>query len=1131
MTDGGAPYSKLPSNRRITYQRRMKYCNRATCAPCRSGTPSHGPYWYASWREGGRVRSLYLGKQTPPGYAVSHTTQDAAVLASMRPPQQPALHVQTFGHLIVWRGAELVPDNRWNRKKASALFGILLNQPTCRLHREQLCELLWPGVAMEAAEARLWNTLRQLREILDIPGAEGSHLSWSGDQLLLTPGGDSDPTEAWVDAREFDRLVTLALAGEDVGICRRAIERYGESGDYLPQFAYEDWAVRRREQLRGRFVAVLLHGATLAQDREGVPEEAERYLRRVLEMESCHELAACGLMTLLRVQGRSVEGLGVYTRLERSLEELGVEAESETKCIRDQLEEALQAPVARAVLPPRPESAARTNLLSPISSFIGRDREQATIRELLQTSRLVTLTGIGGGGKTRLALAVADSQVNSYRDGVWLVELAASPGGVLCQAVARALGILEKVGEPLRRTLTEFLQSRELLLVLDTCEHMIRECSELVDALLAACPQLTVLATSREPLDTTGETAWVVPPLTKPGANQAHEEDLLHSESVQLFLARAQAKRQDFRLTQSNAAAVADVCRNLDGIPLSLELAAARLTMLSVEQIAARLGDRFSLLTGGSRAASPRHQTLRATLHWSYALLDEPERVLLRRLSVFAGGCDLNAIEAVCTGGGIETDVTMDVVGSLVNKSLVLVTTGEGQAWYQLLDTVRQYGKEHLAAWDEEEAIRARHCEWYVSLAEQAKPLLRSTEQAMWLDRLEAEHNNLRAALEWSIGHPGAGEYGLRLASAVWQFWYMRTYITEGRRWLERVLADGDGEAVALRAEALNAAGCLALLQSDEAQAEMLLEDSLRHARRAGDRAAEARALTNLGSIMQLRGDYEGSLPRYEESLPIFRDRQEMPNAASALYNIGIARLHLGNDEEAQLFLQESLQLFRSTGYKLGMAKALTNLVSIMRRRGDLARARMSIEESMGYLVESGDRSFKAEVLLEMGAIEEAYGNRLTALGHFREALRLSLDLQDKPGCREAIEEVSWASAVADDAAAEHTVADQDPAMRQSGSCADLSTQRQGLDYAAQLLAASDGQVTTSRQPRSPSQKARYDERVRSLRATLGDDVFTRCWTDGQHLTREEAINLALNGAPTIATLSRETPSTRPSIW
>jgi len=1113
MTDVGLPYSKLPSNRRITYQRRMKYCTRTTCAPCRSGTPNHGPYWYASWREGGRVRSLYLGKQTPPGYTASHTTQDAAAPAPTRPPQQPSLRVQTFGHLIVWRGAELVPDNRWNRKKASALFGILVNQPTCRLHREQLCELLWPGVATEVAEARLWSTLRQLREILDIPGAEGSHLSWSGDQLLLTPGGDSDPTEAWVDAREFDRLVTLALAGEDVGICRRAIERYGESGDYLPQFAYEDWAVRRREQLRGRFVAVLLHGATLAQDREGVPEEAERYLRRVLEMESCHELAACGLMTLLRVQGRSVEGLGVYTRLERSLEELGVEAESETKCIRDQLEEALQAPVARAVLPPRPESAARTNLLSPISSFIGRDREQATIRELLQTSRLVTLTGIGGVGKTRLALAVADSQVNSYRDGVWLVELAASPGGVLCQAVARALGILEKVGEPLRRTLTEFLQSRELLLVLDTCEHMIRECSELVDALLAACPQLTVLATSREPLDTTGGTAWVVPPLTKPGANQAHAEDLLHSESVQLFLARAQAKRQDFTLTQSNAAAVADVCRSLDGIPLSLELAAARLTMLSVGQIAARLGDRFSLLTGGSRVAPPRHQTLRATLHWSYALLDEPERVLLRRLSVFAGGCDLNAIEAVCTRDGIETDATMDVVGSLVNKSLVLATTEEGQARYHLLDTVRQYGQEHLAAWDEE-AIRARHCEWYVSLAEQAKPLLRSAEQALWLDRLEVEHNNIRVALEWSIGHSNAGDgqYGLRLANAVWQFWYMRAYVTEGRSWLERVLACRDGGAASLRAEALNAAGGLAHLQGDEPRAETLLEESLRYARCTGDHAAEARALTNLATIAAMQGDYQKALSRYEGSVPIFRDGQDTPNAATALYNIGITKLNLGNDEEAQPFLEESLQLWRSIGFELGIAMALTNLATIMRQRGDLERAKMVMEESASHLLESGDRSYRAQMLLEMGAIEEAFGNYLAALGHFREALQLKHDSKDERGCREAMEEVAWSSAGAvindNDGAADNSdyhVTGQDPATQR---------RRHALEYAVRLLAASDGQVTASRLPRHPQQVAEYEMRVQALRTALGDHEFARCWNVGQGLPREAALNVALNEAP-----------------
>jgi predicted ATPase/transcriptional regulator with XRE-family HTH domain len=493
-----------------------------------------------------------------------------------------------------------------------------------------------------------------------------------------------------------------------------------------------------------------------------------------------------------------------------------------------------------------------TDLPVPMTSFIGRARELAAVKQRFSSARLLTLTGPGGCGKTRLALQAAAELADKFADGVCFVELA--PLGdprLVPQSVASALGVREEPTRPLPVTLIDTLHRRQLLLVLDNCEHLIAACAELAHILLSACPQLHVLATSREVLGVAGEMAWRVPPLASPDPQRpVPVEHLLQYEAVQLFVERARTVQPTFTVTERNAAAVAQVCHRLDGIPLAIELAAARVKVLTVEQIAARLDDRFRLLTGGSRIALPRQQTLQAAIDWSYDLLSEPERRLWRRLSVFAGGWTLEAAEAVCAGAGLDAAEVLDRLTSLVDKSLVTVDAMAGEARYRLLETIRQYGREKLERSGEAAVIRRQHLEWHVGLAERAEPELTGPDQAVWLEKLEAEHDNLRAALEWSQVEAQGEQIGLRVAAALWRFWLVHGHLREGRRWLEGMLAGSPEAWPAVRAKALYGAGALAEDQGDYAAARAFFAESLALRRELLDagafaeRWAEGRAMT-----------------------------------------------------------------------------------------------------------------------------------------------------------------------------------------------------------------------------------------------------------------------------------------------
>jgi predicted ATPase/DNA-binding winged helix-turn-helix (wHTH) protein len=597
------------------------------------------------------------------------------------------------------------------------------------------------------------------------------------------------------------------------------------------------------------------------------------------------------------------------------------------------------------------------NLPYQLTSFIGRQQEIAQLKGLVTANRLVTLTGAGGAGKSRLATEVASRLTDAFPDGVWLVELAAlSDSRLVPQAVAKTLALTEQPTRPVIETLGDYLASKRLLLVLDNVEHLLEGCVQFVDLILRRSPDVAILVTSRERLAMAGELTYRVPSLTVPGPRDNVAPDaLLAYDGVRLFVDRARLLRPDFSVTSENAASLASICHRLDGIPLAIELAAPRLRSMSVEELSQGLDQRFALLTGGSRTALPRHRTLRSTIDWSYDLLREPEKLFLQRLSVFAGGWTLAAAKEVCAGEGIEQRDVLDLLTSLADKSLVVPEQGDAQTRYRLLETVRQYARDRLEDSGGSAAARVRHRDYYLALAEEADPKLRGAEQAEWLQRLEEEHENLRAGLAWSVAEAGTGG-GQRLCGALRRFWWTRGHLSEGRQWCTRVLGRTGAERTRERANVLNAAGVLAFYQGDYPAARALEEESLAIRRELGDRSGIAGSLGNLGNVASGQGDYPAARTLYEESLAIRRELGDPSGIANSLGNLGNVALYQGDYPAARALDEESLAIRRELGDRFGIAVSLSNLGQVAYEQGDYPAARALDEESLAIRRELGDR-------------------------------------------------------------------------------------------------------------------------------------------------------------------------------
>jgi non-specific serine/threonine protein kinase len=637
----------------------------------------------------------------------------------------------------------------------------------------------------------------------------------------------------------------------------------------------------------------------------------------------------------------------------------------------------------------------------PVTSLIGRERELRDISRQLAAHRVVTLTGTGGVGKTRLALTAGAQLRGLGPDGVWFVELASvADGALVAQAVVSALGLPEEASRSPREILATALAWRKALLILDNCEHLVGACAELVETLLRACPQLRVLATSRERLNIAGESTFQVPPLALPEEHERAPERLATSEAVRLFVERARLVMPDFALTPESAPAVAEVCRRLDGLPLAIELAAARVRLLRVEQIVARLNDRFRLLTGGSRTTLPRQQTLRAALDWSHELLSRPEQTLLRRLSVFAGGFTLEAVEGVCADEEVGASQALDLLAQLVDKSMVIVETDSAApvARYRLLETIQEYCHEQASAAGEVASLRSRHRTWFLALAEEAQRRSQGAEQAAWLDRLETEYDNLQAALSWRDQDSAGHVFRLRLGAALWRFWELRGLVREGRDWLEGILADTGQDAPAARARALNGAGNLARNLGDYERAAEQHAEALRLRREIRDTRGVATSLNNLGAVAHDRGRFASAEACFSEAMPAWREAGDQEGLALCLNNLGRARRFQGDYERAAVLGQESLSLFRAIDHAWGIARALNSLANTAHYLGDVAGARPLYDESLRLRRLVGDRPGIGVSLNSLALLRGRAGELEIARQLSGEALAVRRDLGDRRG-------------------------------------------------------------------------------------------------------------------------------------
>ena len=933
------------------------------------------------------------------------------------------LRLYFFGQFRIERADKLI---RLPTRKLESLLSYLVLHPGNH-SREKLAALCWGDVSDAQARASLRNALTLLRKQLGQEFFMADHSS-----VQLNPG-----YPLWVDALDFQEQATRFLNSFSTASIAPDVHLY--AGDLLPEF-YDDWVLGERERFHSLYMETLLRLTQQMRARSEY-QSAIEYAQQVLVRDAANERAHQHLMFSYMAVGDRSAALRQYESCRRSLQdELAVEPSRDTKMLHQWIQ---QAPAERISL-----EASITNLPIPLTSFVGRRREMMELKHRLSATRLLTLTGAGGSGKTRLAIQVATDLVDAFKDGVWWVDLAALMDETLVpRTVAKALGVSEVPNQPLNATLVNFIHSKQLLLVLDNCEHLSLACARLAEHLLSADPQVTILATSRQALGHPGEQIWYVSTLSIPDPEHAHQVDqVVQYESARLFVERAVAVRSDFRMTETNARPIAQICKRLDGMPLALELAAARVKVLTVHEIASRLDDTFRLLTGGSQTGLARHQTLRAAIDWSYNLLAEQEQFLLRRLAVFPGGWTLQAAEAVCSGEGIERDDIVDLLSRLVDQSLVERQEQGGQARFRMLQTIQQYSRERLLASGEADKIRDHHLDYFLQLAEGANPhlgyFLSDGQMEAWLGRLEAENDNLRAGLAWCLEKENGAAAGLRFAGLLHWFWFVRGHFSEGRSWLARLLELKEDVPTMTRAHALLTTGYMACWQ----------------------------------------GDFAFGRPPLKEALDLYQRLEDIQGIAFTLHGLGFVALGEGNPTMSQMFFKEAVSRARDVDDKWLTTFSLHFLAIVLTYQGDYAPASAYFEEGNAILAElGGHKQGLAFSLFHLARIARLQGDFLSAWSRNAAALQLFQQTGDRRGIGYSL------AGFAVLAVAQGEV---ERAARLCGVVASLQ------EVLGSLLEA-------------PLQ-IEYDQQIASVESILGEELFQTLWKEGRAMNIDQAIEYAL---------------------